>query len=108
MVSSREPMPTGVFTSNQHKPSIRYEEWGQTKDELSALGLRADQLPAPSDHEVMEVGKDSAAEPDLLADWWTPYLDWLLHGVLPIDKMEARQIACQAKSFFIIEGELYK
>ena len=23
--SSREPVPTGVFTNDQHKPSVRYE-----------------------------------------------------------------------------------
>ena len=26
MVSSREPVPIGVFASDQHKPSVRYEE----------------------------------------------------------------------------------
>ena len=26
MAFSREPMPTGVFASEQYKPSVRYEE----------------------------------------------------------------------------------
>ena len=26
--SGREPVPTAVFASNQHKPSVRYEESG--------------------------------------------------------------------------------
>ena len=26
VVSGQEPMPTGVFASDQHQPSIRYEE----------------------------------------------------------------------------------
>ena len=28
MMSSREPVPTGVFASDQHKPLVRYEEQG--------------------------------------------------------------------------------
>ena len=28
MASSREPVPMGVFASNQHKPSVLYEEQG--------------------------------------------------------------------------------
>jgi hypothetical protein len=36
------------------------------------------------------------------------YLDYLLHDTLPIDKMKARWLACHAKSFVLVEGELYK
>ena len=37
-----------------------------------------------------------------------PYLDYLLHEVLTMDKIEARRLTCRAKSFVIIEGELYR
>jgi hypothetical protein len=56
----------------------------------------------------MELEEDSVAEPDPPADWRLPYLDYLLREVLPADKMEARWLARCAKSFAIIEGELYK
>ena len=56
----------------------------------------------------MELVKDPVAEPDPPIDWRTPYLDCLLHEVLPADKTEARWLACRAKSFVIIKGELYK
>ena len=56
----------------------------------------------------MELDEGQVAEPDTLVDWRTPYLDWLLREVLPMDKTKARRIACRAKSFIIIEGELYK
>ena len=56
----------------------------------------------------MELDEDPVAEPDPLTNWRTPYLDYLLCEVLLIDKMEARQLARRAKSFVIIEGELYK
>ena len=37
-----------------------------------------------------------------------PYLDYLLHEALPMHKMEARWLAWRAKSFVLIEGELYR
>ena len=57
---------------------------------------------------VMEIDVDLAAEPDPPIDWRMPYLDYLLWEVLPADKTEARWLTCCAKSFVIIEEELYK
>ena len=56
----------------------------------------------------MELVKDPVVEPDPPTDWRTPYLDCLLHEVPPADKTEARRLARRAKSFVVIEGELYK
>ena len=56
----------------------------------------------------MELDEDPAIEPDPLADWRTPYLDYHLCEALLMDKMEARRLARRAKSFILIEGELYK
>ena len=56
----------------------------------------------------MELVKDPVAEPDPPIDWRTPYLDCLLHEVLPTNKMEAQWLAHHAKSFIVIKGELYK
>ena len=75
-------MPTGVFASDQHKPSVHYE------------GL--------------ELEEDPATEPDPLDDWRTLYLDYLLRDTLPMDKMETRWLARRAKTFVLVEGELYK
>jgi len=107
MACSREPVPTGIFTSDQYKPSILYEEQEQTDDRPPALGSGADQPSASSDPKAIELDKDLVAELDPLADWRTPYLDYLLHEVLSMDKMEAQRLARYAKSFIIIEGELY-
>ena len=73
-----------------------------------ALGSGANQPVAPSDSEVMELDKDPAIEPDPLVNWKTPYLNYLLHEALPMDKTEARWLTRRAKSFVLVEGELYK
>ena len=63
---------------------------------------------APSDPEVMELDEDPVIEPDPLADWRTPYLDYLFREAPSMDKTEARWLAHHAKSFVVIEGELYR
>ena len=68
----QEPVPTGVFASDQHKPSVCYEEPKQAGGGQPTLGSRADQPSAPSNPEVMELDKDPTTEPDPLADWMTP------------------------------------
>ena len=67
-VSGREPVPMGIFISDQHKPSVHYEGSEQAGDEPSALGSGADQPSAPSDPEVMELEEDPAIEPNPLVD----------------------------------------
>ena len=90
------------------KPLVRYEgsEWANDGPSDPASG--ANQPMAPSDPEVMELEEDSATEPNPLVDWRTLYLSYLLCDTLPTDKMEARQLARRAKSFILVEGELYK
>ena len=64
----REPMPTGVFTSDQHKPSVHYEGSEQANDGSPDPALGANQPTAPSGPEVMELEEDPATEPDPLDD----------------------------------------
>ena len=108
MASGLETVPTGIFASEQYKPSVRYEEPKQACEGPPALGSGANQPSAPSDPEVVELDKDPTTEPNPLADWRTPYLDYLLCEALSMDKTKAQWLVRRAKSFVLIEGELYK
>ena len=59
--SGREPVPTGVFASDQHKPSVRYEGSEHADDGPSDLAPGADPLTTPPDPEVMELEEGPAA-----------------------------------------------
>ena len=61
-------MPTGVFTSDQYKPLVRYEEPEQASDGPPTLGSGANQPLAPSNPKVMDLDKDPMIEPNPLAD----------------------------------------
>ncbi|XP_066385281.1 uncharacterized protein [Miscanthus floridulus] len=108
VASGREPVPTGVFASDQHKPSVRYEVSDQADDSPSDPAPRADPSIVPFDLEVMELEEDSATEPDPPDDWRMPYLNYLLCDTLPTDRMEARRLARRAKSFVLVESKLYR
>jgi hypothetical protein len=41
-------------------------------------------------------------------DWRAKYLTWMDRGELPSNQSEARRIARMAKSFTLVDGELYK
>ena len=67
-LSGLEPVPTGVFASDQHKPSVHYEGSGWANGGPSNLALGANQPTAPSSLEVMELEEDPTTEPDPLDD----------------------------------------
>ena len=56
----------------------------------------------------MELDEDPATEPNPLANWRTPYLDYHLREELSMDKMKAWLLTHRAKSFVVIGGELYR
>ena len=53
--------------------------------------------------EAMEVDEAPTSQ-----NWRTQYLDWMIRGVLPSNRAQAQRLARRAKSFFLIDDELYK
>jgi transposase InsO family protein len=56
-----------------------------------------------SEAEVMDVEPAPSG-----ADWRDKYIAWMDRGELPSDRSEARRIARMARSFALVDGELYK
>ena len=64
-----------------------------------------------TDFEISSVDEAKAMEIDEalpLRDWRTQYLDWMIRGVLPSDRAQAWRVVRRAKSFVLIDDELYK
>ena len=64
-----------------------------------------------TDFETSSMDEAEAMEIDeapLLQDWRDQYLDWINRGVLPSDRAQARRATRRAKSFVVIDRELYK
>ena len=43
-----------------------------------------------------------------MQDWRVQYLDWMVRGILPSKRAQAQCLARWAKSFVLINNELYK
>jgi hypothetical protein len=108
MASDREPVPTDIFASDQYEPSVRLKKPERVGDEPPVLDAGANQPPTPNAFMVMEINIDPEAKPNPPTDWRTPYLDCLIHEVLPVDKTEARWLAHHTKSLVVIGEELYQ
>ena len=64
-----------------------------------------------TDFETSLVDEAEAMEIDeapSLQDWRTLYLDWMIRGILPLDRAQAQCLARRAKSFVLIDHDLYK
>ena len=55
------------------------------------------------ENEAMEADEASTSR-----DWRVQYLDWMIRGTLPSNRAQARHLARRAKSFVLIDNELYK
>lgn len=41
-------------------------------------------------------------------DWTKPFIDYLIHGVLPVDPTEATKVKVKAPQFAVRDTQLYK
>ena len=53
--------------------------------------------------EAMEIDEAPTSQ-----NWRAQYLDWMIRGVLSLNRAEAQRLARRAKSFVQIDHELYK
>jgi hypothetical protein len=107
ITSNQTTIPPDIFMRDLHQPSV---------DVRSDGGVDGPTLDPPPEAEAPSTGAEamqvegSTPPSDPEPDWRIPYLDHLIRGDLPSDKIEARRIARRAKSFVIFgDGrELYR
>jgi len=106
MASERAMVPPDVFVSDLYKPSVDYKDDGGSDQPLGDSG------PDPKvftvqEQEAMDIESEPPA-PDDSPDWCYPLLQHLVDGTLPSDQAEARRVARRAKTFLLLDGEMYK
>jgi hypothetical protein len=103
IASGRTTVPPNVFSRDIYQPSVKLND-APEPDETSAQP----EVPSAAEDEALRVeGERNGVTPN--SNWQTPYLEYLLRGELPLDKVEARRLARRAKSFVLLgdEKELY-
>jgi ribonuclease HI len=84
IASGRMTLPPNVFSRDICQPSVKLDD-APEPDETSAQP----EVPSTTEGEALRVeGERNGVAPD--PDWQTPYLQYLLRGELPLDKVEAR------------------
>lgn len=84
--SSRKPVPPGIFLEHLRIPSVK------------GASLENPDMAVSPAKEVMVI----------TPAWTKPYLDYLIDQKLLENEVLARQIMRRAKSYTIIDGQLYK
>jgi hypothetical protein len=120
--SGQITVPPNVSTRDVAKPSVNLEPTPSSQEEPSGApsnpaGVEPMDEDPSNEAFVLSLlegygadeGEAMDTEPAPRAeDWRTKYLAWMDRGELPSDRSEARHIARMAKSFTLIDGELYK
>jgi ribonuclease HI len=122
VASGRITVPPKVFAGDVARPSVDLRSLPSSQEEPSgapsnsagaepidmdpsneAFVLSLIESYVTDEAEAMEAESVPRAE-----NWRAKYLAWIDRGELPPDRSEARRIARMAKSFTIVDGELYK
>ena len=106
MAFERVTVPPDVFVSDLYKPSVDYKDDGGSDPPPVNPGLDPESTAA-LELEAMDIESEPPA-PDNLPDWRYPLLQRLVDDTLPIDQAEARRVAHRAKTFLLLDGEMYK
>jgi hypothetical protein len=122
IASGRITVPPNIFAWDVIKPSIDLEPNPSSREEHSGApssptGAKPmDEDPSNEVYvlsllEGYDADEAEAMETELVpnaGDWRGKYIAWMDRGELPSDRSEARRIARMAKSFTLVDGELYK
>jgi hypothetical protein len=122
IASGRITAPPNVFAWDITKPSVNLEPCPSIHEEPSGAPSSltgAEPMDEDPSNEAYVLpllegyGADEAEAMDTETaptegEWRDKYIAWMDRGELPSDRSEARRIARMAKSFTLVEGELYK
>jgi ribonuclease HI len=124
IASGRITVPPNVFAWDVAKPSVNLESTPSSQEEPSGAPSNpagAEPMDEDPSNEAFVLsllegyGEDEAkaidtelAPPARVEDWRAKYFAWMGRGELPPDQSETRRIARIAKSFTVIDSELYK
>jgi ribonuclease HI len=122
IASGRITVPLNVFTRDIAQPSVALETHPSNRAEPSgapsspAGAEPMDEDPSSEAYVLSLLEEYGASEAEVMdvepapsrVDWRDKYITWMDRGELPSDWSEARRIARMAKSFALVNGELYK
>jgi transposase InsO family protein len=115
-------VPPNVFARDITQPSVIFEPHPSSHAESSGAPSNPtgaepmDEDPSNEVYVLSLLEGYGAYEADVMdikpapvkADWRDKYVAWMARGELPSNRAQARRIARMAKSFALVDGELYK
>jgi ribonuclease HI len=118
----RITVPPNVFARDVTRPSVNLEQTPSNQEEPSGAPsnpVSVEPMDEDPSNEAFVLsllegyGVDEAEAMDTeptprAGDWRAKYLAWMDGGEVPSDRSQARRIARVAKSFTLVDGELYK
>jgi ribonuclease HI len=102
LVTSPSPPPNSWIRRSQAPRPSGPSAGNPPADEAEPMDIDFGTTSA-DEAEAMEVDEAPTSQ-----DWRVQYLDWMIRGVLPSNRIQAWRLARRAKSFVIINNELYK
>jgi ribonuclease HI len=122
IASGRITVPPNVFARDVARPSVNLDPSPSSQEEPSGAPSNptgAEPMDEDPSKEAFVLsllegyGTDEAEAIDTESvlrteDWCDKYIAWMDRGELPSDRSEARRVARMAKSFTLVDGELYK
>src|ERR1041385_3766939 len=100
--SARGQIPPGIYLEHLHSPTFKEDPFLQADPDM----LPDKNIPNKEDiPAVVDMVFDVEIVPP---EWTLPILAYLQKQELPDDEIEAKQIVHKSKSYFVINGELYR